>query len=506
MELPRYRSSALPEEATISPQMAAAGAGASGQAAAAALREVANVTREIAAISSEMAANRRLAEMQAEIDNEMMIWERQKNLPEVTPSEWGGMATDVPTPTGALISQQMKSLENKFKSEKIKGLSWGMRQQFDAKRDEMLQKMQVEMRKRAREADIERARVDGLRTVALLQNAGQYEEAVDQLGRLHQVGLIDYELADKLAYSALAARDENRIYGALLSGEMGLTELLFEAQDLPYHSEEDRHRIVKRLLDVEAQRERQQERQDDRDAARRAVSLWLDIENLNAADVARMSGLRPSDQVSIINKIRELKYAPDRDEIDGLRQANLIISTFMMKPEIGREAVFRDLSMVAGLSTDTFLKYLRTTDDIADSRFASTEFTMAMNMGTSRIFNGTADPVAFRMGHTVPKIADDIQAVNSDFLWDGYQAMLKEGPQFNASAWVTENIGKYTSRVEDILAAETNPLDGPIIRDSSGRIDVDESMKNIARTIPEAERMPYVRRLQEKALIEGNKR
>lgn len=181
MELPRYKSTALPQEATLSPQQAAAGSGAMGQAFAGIAADFAKVTARIGEAEAIARANLEYSRQRLAIDEFRSDPRWQKPFQEVNGER---------VSTADVYEAEYSSLQKSLLSSTPKLNSRSARQQFTLKQNELLEGARFEVQAQSNKLRIESSRAIFQETLINLRQAGQYDEAQELIVSMAESGVI----------------------------------------------------------------------------------------------------------------------------------------------------------------------------------------------------------------------------------------------------------------------------------------------------------------------------
>lgn len=200
MELPRFRSQSLPQEATISPELAAAGAGAMSQALASGLDVVASVTARINEAEEQARADRHLARVNGAVTALLADPELQAPVvatdARVGPGQQGPEAT-VLRPTSEVVGERWDALQKQVKADSPRLKSRAARLRFEQGREQILTGASTELADRQRKLAIEAARIHGMNAAQDFMNQGLYGQASRVYDDLYNYGVLTATEADK---------------------------------------------------------------------------------------------------------------------------------------------------------------------------------------------------------------------------------------------------------------------------------------------------------------------
>lgn len=478
MQLPRYRSQALPQEATISPATAASGAAAMTAALAGATGEIAGIIGKVARVRAEMEANRRLAEIGEEISSQVERAKSLANRPYLSAAEFGGMETDVDTPTHLVLEREWRDTYKRASKISLGDAPWSMRKQFEAKREEMLRAGALEIANSAREAEIMRARVDGSRAAQILQNLGNYDAARRLYDQMHQEGLIDYEARDRMIFGSHASQDENTAIMDALEGGKGAMQILADIERSPYLGEDAKLRISNRINSIYEQRNREQLRIENQRSYESMVELWSRIEDVTRDEVMSHPMLNEQHALQLMKEVIRRDERPEGDDPAAVSQANIVLGRFLTDASMPRERAIAEISAIPGLSADTVFSMLEKVESLSGRRFTDPEFKESQRQAAIQIL-GVEDPATFRMRFQQSQIADGLEALLAEFEITFFQAKLEAGVTFEPGRWFLQNIDSYRDRAASLMQQGTSALDEYIVRGPGGQIDREATLSSI---------------------------
>jgi len=469
MELPRYRSQALSQEATLSPQQAAAGAGAMGQAVASGLDAVAQVATQIGKAEAQAEAQSILADTQLTI-------QKFAADPRWQQAEING------EPTAEVLGREWKAVQAGLLKSKPKIRDRATAQAFDLQRRELVETAGIEIAGTQRTLQIDRGRALTDQSASDYLRMGQYDLALEAYAVGFESGLystpeylsrrqklLDVSIED--GYMVRATRDENLV---------ALTTEILDDQRLEPGK---RRAIVKTIAEEERRRDSDLNRQITARKKQNAVQAWLNVDALTSDQIARLD-LEPSDSAQLIlfKRTTELEGIDDPAAVRRVTTALGDLATGRGTMLDARDAILqeRKLGALSPQRAQEMLQQLSQTDDRIwqDPRGTDLLRMVELDIGDGVPSDQLLTIFAKRDGEQLAAIA--VRA-RRDF----YDQKLADGANFDPEAWYRDRAPKYRQEATAVKqkASSSETLQPWRITTKGGKIDYAATLKEIERGV-----------------------
>lgn len=448
MELPRFQSRALPQAVTLSPQMAAAEAGAMSQALASGLDVVAQVTSRIQSAEAEAAAQAALAETSLRVRE--FSADPRWTMPEidgeptdqVLKREWDKLSADLLATTPVIRDRAAK-------------------QTYDLRRKELLGTAGVEIAGQQRTLQVERGKALTDFTADRHAQMGDFGEAQKAYDRGIESGL--YSTSEYLKRSQdLQILEVEDGYLSKMGPDATDTDLPTLGTDILSDSRlpaANRRSLFRSLVSETERRDRTQGKALKERQSVNAVVAWQNVDRLSVDQIAA-ADIGPEDKETLIRyKRNQLIDGVDDpaaiSEVSGLMAglANGSATRMDVQSAITRNQAAGKLS--AQRSAELLTGMARTSDQL----WQDPVFDRLQREGELAINKGVASEQLINL--FAQSEARERAALAVEWRQKFLTAKMDGGASFDAQKWYADNLGKFIERSKTIaevpLSTEWEP-------------------------------------------------
>jgi hypothetical protein len=454
MKLPRYSSTALPTEASISPEQAAATEAAKGKVISTALGAASELSLAMYNAEQQAQSDKKVAEtmMQISAFQNDPQWDRQKG----TVDEKGNVIDD--KPTEEVMVKKWEQLRSNVGTG-MEDLKYAYRSKTESAVSQMLYEAELAAQEKIDKVRIERVRTEVDDSIVAMQQAGAFGMADEIIRNAFDSGIISADT--RKAYKAindermsidpyqkiLASGDANAIRGAaaeiiddtdIVNPETRMKkykEMLAEAKRIEALQNDDTNpalernyrKIAPRLLNGSFSLEQALKAYEEGNITKARYDHIETVIRGRSSNKSDLGGLTTSAGARFAaNTIREvMSYGPDAEVPydEFIQQAK---DAILADPDISTEDVMNAHNKINGLA-----KVVRDNPD----------WKQLLDIEKAAI-TGMSDGAMFVTSSANTEQVLAFQTMESDF----YVAAMREGPNFDANAWLDANRFGYRKK------------------------------------------------------------
>jgi hypothetical protein len=445
MELPRYRSQAIPQLASQSPEQAAAEAGSMGLALAKGLDVVAQVTARIQSAEAEAAASAALTDV--ELKTKAFLADPRWSQVELTDAKGTAVATN------EVLSDEWKRFSADLLAQAPKIRDRNAKFKFEQGRKQLLAAAEVEVTGQVRSLMVERGKALTDYNAANRAQIGDFAGAMQAYEEGMASGL--YSTAEYIdrAQQLQILQVEDEYLGQIRPGaqDVDLPQLATEILDDGRLPAANRRALFRSIVAETERRDRAESKAMTERQRGNAVALW---ENLDALTIADITGtdLRPEDKTALIKakRAQNLEGVDDPTAIAEVNRLMVGLGDGSSTRDDVQAAITRNMEQ-GKLSAQGGAKLLTGLARTDDAFWQDGRFDRLLREGELAINKGVASEQLITM--FAREEAQQRAALAVEWRQAFLTAKMDGGIGFNAEQWYRENLPKYLERSKAISAA-----------------------------------------------------